>query len=238
MITLYQFPSLWGLPNPSPFCAKVETYLRMTELPFKARGANPQKAPKKKLPYIDDEGTIVADSGAIVEHLATKRGADLDAKLGDADRALGHLVKRTFEESLYWPLVWFRWVDDEGWPTVDRDMLKPVLPPVLRTVLPPLIRRNLTKATHAQGIGRHERSEILAYVDRDLGALSTFLGRKPYFLGEEPSSVDATAYGFVNLLLWAPPAGNAVQQRTREHANLVAYAERMRDRYYGKTASA
>jgi hypothetical protein len=33
MITLYQFPPAWGVLNPSPFCMKVEMYLRMVELP-------------------------------------------------------------------------------------------------------------------------------------------------------------------------------------------------------------
>jgi hypothetical protein len=34
MIKLYQFNAAWGLPNPSPFCMKVETYLRMVSLPY------------------------------------------------------------------------------------------------------------------------------------------------------------------------------------------------------------
>ena len=34
MIKLYQFPPAFGLPNASPFCMKLETYLRMAGLPF------------------------------------------------------------------------------------------------------------------------------------------------------------------------------------------------------------
>ena len=34
MIELYQFAPAWGLPNPSPFCIKLELYLKMTGLPF------------------------------------------------------------------------------------------------------------------------------------------------------------------------------------------------------------
>ena len=33
-IKLYQFPPALGLPNASPFCMKLETYLRMAGLPF------------------------------------------------------------------------------------------------------------------------------------------------------------------------------------------------------------
>jgi len=34
VIKLYQFAPAFGLPNASPFCMKMETYLRMAGLPF------------------------------------------------------------------------------------------------------------------------------------------------------------------------------------------------------------
>lgn len=34
MIKLYQFEPAFGLANASPFCMKLETYLRMADLPF------------------------------------------------------------------------------------------------------------------------------------------------------------------------------------------------------------
>lgn len=34
MIKLYQFAPAWDVPNLSPFCVKVETYLRMAGLPY------------------------------------------------------------------------------------------------------------------------------------------------------------------------------------------------------------
>ena len=70
MITLYQFPPAWGLPNASPFCMKVETYLRMCNLPYTTVNVlNPAKGPKGKLPYITDGSNIVADSGLILDYL-------------------------------------------------------------------------------------------------------------------------------------------------------------------------
>src|SRR5215467_2268822 len=75
MIKLYQFNPAWGLPNPSPFCMKVETYLRMVGLPYEVvNGAMPFKAPKKKLPYIEDGAQVVADSGFIVDYLKKTYG--------------------------------------------------------------------------------------------------------------------------------------------------------------------
>jgi hypothetical protein len=36
VIRLYQYAPAFGLPNASPFCMKLETYLRMAQLPFVA----------------------------------------------------------------------------------------------------------------------------------------------------------------------------------------------------------
>lgn len=63
MITLCQFHRAWGLPNASPFCMKIETYLRMTKLPYETKFIdNPQQAPKGKLPYIQIDGINYPDT--------------------------------------------------------------------------------------------------------------------------------------------------------------------------------
>lgn len=233
MITLYQFASVWGLPNPSPFCFKVENYLRMTDLPFEIRSGDVRKAPKGKLPYIDEDGTIVADSTHIIEHLKRKHGDKLDADLSDQQRAMAHLIRRTLEEGYYWYVVTWRWADDAGFELANRDLLRPNLPPILRSVLPGVIRKGVVKQLRAQGTGRHTRAEIEEGAEADLTALSTLLGDQPFFLGDAPTSIDASAYAFLALSLWAPPPGK-LEAMMKKRPNLVAYCERMKARYYPK----
>ena len=36
-IVLWQLGPCWGMPSGSPFCTKLETWLRMVELPYEAR---------------------------------------------------------------------------------------------------------------------------------------------------------------------------------------------------------
>lgn len=68
MIELVQFAPAFGLPNASRFCMKMETCLRMAGLPFElVNSGDVMKAPKHKLPYIDDGGAIVADTGFIID---------------------------------------------------------------------------------------------------------------------------------------------------------------------------
>ena len=53
-IILWQMPPIWGLPNPSPFCMKLETWLRMSGLPYEAKAiTGPPKSKSGKIPYIE-----------------------------------------------------------------------------------------------------------------------------------------------------------------------------------------
>lgn len=237
MVTLYQFKSIWGLPNPSPFCFKIENYLRMSGIAFQTRRGDPRKAPKKKLPFIDDDGVVVSDSADIIDHLKKTRGDKLDAALTPAERAEAHILVRMLDEAFYWILVYNRWADDAGFEVANREILQPALPPILRIFLPGIIRKSVVSQLHAQGTGRHEGEKIFAKGAADLAALATVLGDKPYFLGDEPTSVDASAYAFLGVLLWSPPEG-VMAGHVRSHENLVAYCERMKKRYYADVPAA
>lgn len=231
MITLYQFPPVWGLPNGSPFCMKVETWLRMAGLPYESRYVvNPAKAPKGKLPYINDGGMVVADSGFIIDYLKKAHGDKLDGALDSRQRATAHLIRRTLEESLYWSVLYDRWVVDENW-AITGPAYFSALPRVIRRLVMRIARRAGIRQAHAQGIGRHTREEVYAIGSADLAALAGQLGSSDYFLGSQPTSIDASAYAFIANLLWTP-IDSPLTRATKGHANLVAYAERMKARYF------
>lgn len=62
VIKLYCFAPAFGLPSPGPFAIKTEVHLKMMRLPHVKRFAGYADAPRGKLPYIDDDGMVVADS--------------------------------------------------------------------------------------------------------------------------------------------------------------------------------
>jgi glutathione S-transferase len=69
-ITLVQFPRRLGVPNPSPFCVKLELWLKLAGIPYTVQyQVMPGKAPKKKIPYIVEGGRMMGDSTLIIEHL-------------------------------------------------------------------------------------------------------------------------------------------------------------------------
>lgn len=235
MIRLFQFAPVWGLTSGSPFCLKVETYLRMAGLDYQVAQGNPMKAPKGKLPYIEEDGVIVADSGFILEHLRTRHGDPLDAGLDDRQRAVAHAVRRMLEESLYFAAVYARWVDDATWRVV-RPAYFGKLPPVARTLVPLVARRMVRLSLRGQGCGRHSAAQVFELGTADLRALAVILGDGPYLLGAEPSSVDATVYGYLAQLLFVP-LDDPLTRQAHALPGLVAYAERMRARYFPEEVS-
>jgi glutathione S-transferase len=232
MIRLHQFAPAFGLPNASPFCMKLETYLRMAGLPYETvNDGNVMKAPKRKLPWIDDDGTRVADSSFIIDYLRGKYGDPLDAALSPSLRAQGTAFQRLFEEDLYWAVVYTRWADPQGWLRT-RQAFFGALPVPLRWVVPPLARRGLLAEMRGQGMGRHSEAEICAIGCRDITAVADFLGDKPYLLGDAPSSFDATAHAFLANVLWAP-VDSPIRSHAASRPTLEAYCQRMKARYFG-----
>jgi glutathione S-transferase len=162
MIKLIQFPRMLGLPNPSPFCIKVEVLLKMAGLAYECEFVgNPGKGPKGKLPAIVDDGQAIGDSELIRWHLERKYGVDFDKGLGPAERAVGHAFARMAEERTYWVLVYSRWIEEANWPLF-RDTLFKGMPGFLRAVLGPQIRKRVKRMLRAQGLGLHSRDEIYA----------------------------------------------------------------------------
>jgi len=233
MIRLYQFPPVWDLPNASPFCMKLETWLRLAQLPYEVRAVgDPRKSPKGKLPYIrDTDGTVVADSSAVIEYLQQRRGDLLDAGRSRAERATALAWQRLIEEHLYWCVVYDRWVVAAHW-QITGPAYFAGLPWFPRQFVPALARRHTRQQLWMQGLGRHTADEIYRMGEADIDALAAFLDDKPWFLGSEPATLDATAYGFLANILGAP-IESRIKHRVQQHRNLVDYCARVRARCYG-----
>lgn len=231
MIKLYQFQPAFGLPNASPFCMKVENYLRMASLPYEiAPRANHFRAPKGKLPYIEDGAKVVADSSFIIEYLKSAYGDALDAKLTPFEKAQGVALRRMMEENLYWALAYSRWMEPKGWEATKAEFFKPV-PALLRGPISALARRGIAKQMWGHGMGRHSAEEVYHIGRTDITALADFLGDKPYFMGETPTSLDASAYAFLANIIMVP-LDSALKEHALQYPNLEAYCRRMWERFY------
>jgi glutathione S-transferase len=225
-IVVHTLPGAWGLPSVSPFCLKLEVWLRLAKLEYTTVvDATPFGAPKRKLPYIEHEGKRIGDSGFIIEHLEQRYRCGVDASLSASERGAAHALRRLAEENLYWVMVYDRWVVDGNW-RIFRDVVLGGVPAPVRPVVAVVARRGVRAQLKGHGIGAHTRDEIHAIGRRDLAAIADFLGDKPYLMGASPSSVDASVYGLLVNIMNAPIA-TPVKDDARRRANLVAYVERM-----------
>jgi glutathione S-transferase len=234
MITLYTFGPHFGLPDPSPFVTKAELLLKLSGLPFCTQTGNLRRAPKGKLPYLDDDGAQVADSTFIRLHLERKHGVDFDKHLSSAEKGAAWAVEKMLEDNFYWAgIVHPRWMNDVNFDKGPRRFFDPI-PAPLRPLIIRAVRSGLRKAMHGHGIGRHGEEQIVELANRSIDALAGILGNKPYLMGAHACGADATAFAFASGVL----CGHFdTPQRTHamRHSNLVAYRDRLMAEFYPST---
>jgi len=230
-IVLWQPSPCWGLPSASPFCLKVETWLRMAAIPYVAKSlSGPPKSSNGKMPYIERPGGgLLSDSSLIIETLTQERGVKLDDGLTSGEYAQGILLQRMFEEEIYFHIVYDRWHAPEGW-ALTAPAYFGSLPWAVRRLVVPMIRRRVIAAVRGQGTSRLPPDYRQKKGIADVGAVAELLGERQFFLNR-PSRFDAVAYGFLANCLWTP-VPSAIADAAREHRNLVRFCERMKETYW------
>jgi len=159
-LKLFQFPRMFAIPNLSPFCCKLETWLRIVRIPYEVVDTpDPRKGPKGKLPFIDDDGVRIADSSRIIDHLKRTRGVDPDAHLDESQRAVALLVQRTLEEHYAFVLAYTHLLRDEGFRHTKTRF--DAVPAIIRSLVTGMVQRQIRILLWKQGILRHSDEEIV-----------------------------------------------------------------------------
>jgi glutathione S-transferase len=226
MITLFGFGPAFGLPDPSPFVMKTEVQLKMAGLSYTWQRGGPNAAPKGKIPFIDDNGLIVADSTFIRAHLESAYRVDLDSGLLTFERALAWAMERMLEDHLYFAMLHARWLDGANFAKGPAHFFDGAPEGAAQAG-----RERVRAALNGHGIGRHSEAEIAELAGRSLDTLSDFLGDKPYLMGERACGADATMFAMLAGIL-TPFFETRLRDIAHGHQNLVAYNERMMQRYY------
>jgi glutathione S-transferase len=231
MIKLHQFARTWGIPNLSVFCVKVETYLRMNKLPYEIVESLPLKGPRGKLPYLEDGGRKLSDSRLIVNYLKEKYGDPDKAQLTLEQQAIATAYQRLLEEHLYWIGMVTRWnYTEKNWQT-NKHAIFSGLPPIARDLAAAIYRVKIKSQIKGHGMGRLTHEEMFDLGREDIDSLADFLGGKPYFFGDEPSSLDACVYGVL-----VNTQGCPIESPLKDHAlskqNLLDYCRRLQAEFF------
>jgi glutathione S-transferase len=230
MITLYGFGPGFGLPERSPFVTKTEVQLKLAALPYAKRLARPDDSPKGQLPFIADEGALIADSTFIRAHLERTYRVDLDEGLSPAERAAAWAIERMIENHLGPTLAYQRWLIPANFKRGPSHFADPAPAPA-RPALRARMLAHAAEGLRSQGVARHAPEEVVQLGVKSLAALCLFLGDKPCLMGAKPTGVDAVAFAMLAGVL-TPFFDGDLRRRAEDFDNLVVYVERMMARFF------
>ncbi|MBR0697206.1 glutathione S-transferase family protein [Bradyrhizobium lablabi] len=195
MLTLYSYPTLFGVADNNGYGLKVFAFLKLAGVPFRHEHIfDASKAPRGQLPYIVDGDDTVGDSETILAYLTKKYRLTIDSALTPEQRTQNLLITRMLDD-LYWVMSYSRWKDERYWR---------LFGDALKREHPALTDEGLLKARefnaqryYYQGIGRFDPDAAMARGLADLGAIAALIPQQGYVHGDTPSGIDAGIYGFI-----------------------------------------
>lgn len=240
VVYLYQFSRTPVLPSISSFCLKVETWLRLAGIKYENVDHKLKFRSKKgQLPFIELNGEEIADSSIIIKELAERFEKDLDKDLDNDQKNVAYALTSMIENHLIWVVMWWRtkFTDDvmKGYHVSLQHQLGTKIPNgILNIFFKFTYGRKGAKKVKAQGMGVHKPEEIDEFGRRDLKVLSEQLGDKPFFFGDEPTSLDVVAFANLAQVYFIDkevtyPLRDYMQESC---ANLVGLVNRMKERCF------
>jgi len=208
MVYLCQFPCSPEMRSISPFALKLETWLRLTGVQYTNVYTTTFSKSTKTIPYIELNGEEIADSSLIIDRFKKIFEVNPDKYLSPEEHALSHTIQRmaecnTIKYAFYWRygkmMPFFYDCAVSQWEQTRK------LTFGFKTVQPLVSRIR----AHFSGVSRLSNSDQLAQCKKDFAALSTFLGKKEYFLGtKEPTTVDCVVFGIIVQFFLMPSASS------------------------------
>ncbi|KAH8245969.1 failed axon connections isoform X1 [Drosophila bipectinata] len=243
IIYLYQFSRTPLLPSLSPYCLKVETWLRLVGLKYENVDHKMRFRSKKgQLPFIELNGEEIADSAIIIKELSAKYDKNLDAGLTAEQRNVSYATIAMLENHLIWIIFYWRakYPDNvlKGYKVNLQHALGLRLPnSILNFFFKITFGRKWfqgTKKLKAHGIGVHSAEEIEEFGKSDLKVLSEMLDCKPFFFGDEPTTLDVVAFAVLSQLHYLSKdiAYPLRDYMTEKCPNLIGHVSRMKDKCF------
>lgn len=239
VVYLYQFSRTATIPSPSSFCLKVETWLRMAGIKYENVDHKMKfRSNKGQLPFVEVNGEEIADSAVIIKEVGRNFNTDLDSHLTSEQRNVAHASITMLENHFHWVVMWWRTKNPDGMLQGYKiDLQNFVGSKLPASILKLVYRFNLKrrgKKVRATGIGVHTPEEIIQMGKDDLQVLTDMLGDKPFFFGDEPTSLDVVAFSNIaQLVAVDKEVAHPLRDWLLENAqNLVQHFEKMKEKYY------
>ncbi|CAH0385984.1 unnamed protein product [Bemisia tabaci] len=197
------------------------------------------RSKKGQLPFVELNGEEIADSSFIIKELGKKFGKDLDATLTNEQKNNSHALISMIENHFLWVMLWWKTKNPDdfvkGYKLNLQTILNSKMPIALLNIFFKFSYcRKGAKKAKAQGIGVHTPEEIIDFGKNDLKVLTDVLGEKPYFFGNDPTTLDVVVFAnLAQLYFLDSEIKNPLREYLNEScANLVGHVNRMKERCF------
>ena len=177
-----------------------------------------------KLPVLDCDGVAIADSSEIIRHLDARHPEPRLYPLEPGSRSYAMMIEDWADESLYWHVLYERWLVREQFNLIAASLFAPV-PVVLRPLVKMIVRRQVGQDLRAQGLGRFTVHEHREKLRQSLDWLNAIVNGR-FICGADLSVADiAVAAQLAALMI---PQTPVVAAEVRQRSNLMGWLDGVR----------
>merc|ERR1711868_293680 len=215
MVYLFQFTRSPQIPSISPFCLKLESWLKLHGIKYQ---------------NVDHK----------CKHRSKKFDKEMPAELTQDQKNVQHAMIAMVENHLHWTVVYWKSKDVDnilkGYKLNLQSAIGSKAPAsLLNFYFKYTFCRKGLKKVRSNGMGVHTAEEIENFGKKDLQTLSEMLGDKEFFFGDEPAMLDLVVFSHVAQLVMvdkecACPLRDYLEADCK---NLVGLVNRMKDRCWG-----
>ena len=193
MIRLHQFEI-------SPFCDKIRRVLHLkgqryevVEVPLTRALQISKVNPTGKLPALEHDGRLVADSTDIAAYLEETFPEPPLLPADPAARALCHVLEDWADESLYFYEMTLRFTRPHNARRFTPELVAHD-PPWFQRLAGPMVPWLMRRTTRTQGVGRKNPAQLETDVARHVAAIAGLLGGRDWLVGDSITLADLSVF--------------------------------------------
>ncbi|GMR36380.1 hypothetical protein PMAYCL1PPCAC_06575, partial [Pristionchus mayeri] len=230
VIYLYQFPRSPVVPNLSPYCLKLETYLRIKNIKYEIIESYRLKSEKGLMPFIELNGRQIPDSGIIIRHL--EKHFDCADRLTEEEKGVARAVDRMLDCSTLHAIQLDRLVKNgNGRLFASRAVSGLPLPGFITDRIGERMAAIMGRRMRG-ALGRLSDEEIRELLKIDLTAINSIVGDKRFLFGDIPSAADCSVFGHVASTYFLPYRQTLSDALDDDLPSLKGLINRIRIHYY------
>jgi len=242
VVYLFQFPRCPTLPNISPKCLKVETWLKMHGIKYEnVNHGGKLRSKRGLLPFVELNGEEMSDPESILKTLASTYGKEMDSSLSSEQKNIQHAMLNMVDNHLHGAFLY--WASSHAEDIIKGYKLNlqhftgyKVPNPLLTLWFKYQYNKKGLKRAKGAGFAGMNSEEAIEEGKRDLEVLRDMLGDKQFFFGDEPHTLDLVTFSQLAQII---NVEEDVKCPLKDYLNsdcenLVGLYNRMKDRTWGE----